>query len=175
MRRRRAQRGITLVETAVATLIVALLGGAAISAAEVALAVDREARRAAEVGELGLGLLEEIAALPFDDPETGALALGPDAGEWEGASTRALFDDVDDYAVWDGSHPLQDKQGSALALGRYRRAVAVTYVSAGDFVTPPGKVSDHKRITVTVLEEGEPVAAFSTVRVQGGRDVDLSQ
>jgi len=174
MQRARAQRGVTLVETAVATLIVALLGGAAMSAAEVALAVDREARRAAEVGELGLGLLEEIAALPFDDPDTGATLLGPDAGEWGAARTRALFDDVDDYAVWDGTWELQQKEGQAISLPRYRRAVEVVYVNSDDFATPPGKVTEHKRITVTVLEDGEAVASFSTVRVQGGRDVDLA-
>jgi len=169
-----AQRGVTLIETAVATLVTALLAGALAGAAEVVLAVDREARRAAEVGELGLGLLAEIAALPFADPQTGSGALGPDGGEWPAAQTRALFDDVDDYTVGDGTRVLQQKDGTPIDLRRYRRVVTVIYLDSQDPVSPSAGETDYKLITVTVLEGAEVAGVFRTVRVRGGRDVDYA-
>jgi type II secretory pathway pseudopilin PulG len=173
MRRARDNRGVTLVETVIATVIVALLGGAVMSAARAVLTVDDEARRSWQAGELGLALLEEIAALPFDDPQTGEAMFGPETGEWTADQTRALFDDVDDYDGWDGFQPLQQKDGTPIDLPQYRRAVSVDYVDPSDFRVTPVYATDYKKITVTVLENNAIVARFVTVRVQGGRDVDL--
>jgi hypothetical protein len=173
MRHARDTRGVTLVETVIATLIVALLGGAVMSAARAVLSVDDEAQRSWQAGELGLALLEEIASLPFDDPQTAGAAFGPETGEWNADHTRILFDDVDDYDVWDGFQPLQQKDGTPIDLPQYRRAVSVDYVDPNDFRITPVGPTDYKKITVTVLENDVVVGRFVTVRVQGGRDVDL--
>lgn len=63
--------------------------------------------------ELAVGLMEEILALPYDDPE-GATTIGPDAGE----STRADFDNIDDYA------------GFTEAAGSVADATGTTYDAA---------------------------------------------
>lgn len=173
MRRARDIHGVTLVETMIATLIVALLGGAVMGAARAVLAVDDEAQRSWQASELGLALLEEIAALPFDDPQTGEAVSGPETGEWNADHTRALFDDVDDYDVWDGFQPLQQKDGTLIDLPQYRRAVSIDYADPNDFRVTPVSPTDYKKITVTVLENNVIAARFVTVRVQGGRDVDL--
>jgi hypothetical protein len=173
MRRARDNRGVTLVEAVIATVIVALLAGAVMSAARAVLSVDDEAQRSWQASELGLALLEEIAALPFDDPQTGSATFGPETGEWNADHTRILFDDVDDYDVWDGFQPLQQKDGTSINLPQYRRAVSIDYVDPNDFRVTPIYATDYKKITVTVLESDAVVARFVTIRVQGGRDVDL--
>jgi prepilin-type N-terminal cleavage/methylation domain-containing protein len=168
-----AQGGFTLIETLVAALIVALLATALQSAGRTILATDRAAEESARVTELGLGLLAEIAALPFDDPQAPLAGLGPESGEWGGGiTTRALFDDVDDYTVWDGSQALQAKDGAALTMPGYTRAVTIVYVPAGDLGGVSGSATSTKRITVTVQRDGEVAGTFQTLRVQGGRDVD---
>ena len=167
-----ASRGVTLVEAVIATLIVALLGAALGSAGETLTATAREAERSAKVSELGLGLLREIAALPFDDPTSGEATFGPESGEWSGDS-RAAFDDVDDYSVWTGGQALQQKDGTPIALAPYTRGVAISYVTAGGAAAISGVSTRYKQITVTVYERGQAVESFVTVRVQGGRDVDF--
>jgi len=165
-------RGVTLVEAVIATLIVALLGAALGSAGETITATAREAERSARVSELGLGLLHEIAALPFDDPTSGGATFGPESGEWSGDS-RAAFDDVDDYNVWTGGQALQQKDGTPIALAPYTRRVTIAYVTAGGAAVVSGASTHYKQITVTVYERGQAVESFVSVRVQGGRDVDF--
>ncbi len=171
--RSRGCRGVTLVETMVATAVMAVLGVALGSAAEVVLAVDREADSAWRTYELGLALLEEIASLPFDDPQSAGTTLGPEFGEWVPLGNRAHFDDVDDYAVWNDPSGLQEKDGTPLAMKGYTRTVAVDYVIPSDFGIVSLAATDYKRITVKVYLSGQCVGTYVTVRVQGGRNVDF--
>jgi type II secretory pathway pseudopilin PulG len=173
MRRRWDMRGTTLIEAVVAIGIVAVLGAAIGGASETILATDREADDATRVGELGLALLEEVAALPFEDPQGGGTTLGPEFGEWVPLGNRANLDDVDDYTIWIGNQPLQAKDGTLLSWTGYTRAVSIDYVPADDFSQVSLAATDYKRITVNVLKDGQVVGTFVTVRAQGGRDVDF--
>ncbi len=168
-------RGITLVEVLTATVVTGLLAAALTSAAHVILETDREAERAWQASELGLALLEEIAALPFDDPQTGSDVLGPDADEWSPPANRSAFDDVDDYTVWNGALGLQDKSGNPLSITGYTRSVTVMHTHPASFGLLSVSPTDYKLITVNVYADGELVRTFKTVRVQGGRDVDLAR
>jgi len=168
-----ARAGMTLIETLIATALVTLLAGALGSAGHVILSGLRESDRLWEATELGMALLEEIASLPFDDPQTGEGGLGPEEGEWTADQTRALFDDVDDYTVWTYGQPLQAKDGTRIDAPGYLRAVAIDYVASDDFGLASMAATDHKRIVVSVYCGGELLETFSTVRTQGGRDVDF--
>lgn len=165
--------GITLIETMIATLIVALLAGSIGSAGETILATLRESDRTQLATELGLGLLDEIRSLPFDDPQLGGTTLGPETGEWSAGGTRALFDDVDDYTVWTGAWALQAKDGTPITAPGYRLAVSIGYVTSTDYSIVSLAPTDVKRIRVAVTCDGELLETFETVRVQGGRDVDF--
>jgi len=173
MRRRWNTRGMTLIEAVIAIGIVAVLGAAIGSASEVILATDREVDDATRVGELGMALLEEVAALPFDDPQSGETTLGAEFGEWVPLGNRANLDDVDDYVVWTGNQPLQAKDGTLIPWTGYARAVSIDYVLADDFSQVSLAATDYKRITVSVRKAGQAVGTFVTVRIQGGRDVDF--
>ena len=179
MRLLRDNRGVTFVEVMAATVIVGFLAAALQNATHFILGTEEEASSAWIVHELGISLLEEVAATAFDDPQTGSTALGADAGEWpdpEGApsNSRALFDDVDDYVQWDGTYPLQHKNGTKMGITGYTRKVEVGYVTSTNYAVSSVGASAHKLITVKVYEESTVVGEFSTVRVQGGRRVDLA-
>ena len=165
--------GVTLVETLVATMIIALLAGALSGAGETVLSMMVEDDRSWTAAELGTALLDEIVALPFDDPQSANTKLEPEEGEWAIGGTRALFDDVDDYTVWTIKTPLEQKDGTAIDAPGYLRAVTVEYVEPDDFTRVSHVPTDYKRITVTVYYLESPVAAFVTVRAQGGRNVDV--
>jgi hypothetical protein len=173
MRQPRREQGVTLVEAVITIAIVAALGAGIGAAAEVILATDREADDAGTVSELGLALLEEVASLPFDDPQGGGTTLGPEFGEWAPLGSRANFDDVDDYSVWTGNQPLQAKDGTLIPLAGYKRSVSIAYAPADDFSQTSLAATDYKRITVSVIKNGQVVGTFVTLRVQGGRDVDF--
>ena len=128
MRLTRDTRGLTLLETIAATLITALLAAAVGSVAHVILSAEREANVTERSTELGLALLREIAALPFDDPQDGETTIGPEAGEWDPPDNRSRFDDVDDYAAWGGGFAVQTKDGTKLNLDGITRAVKIEYV-----------------------------------------------
>jgi prepilin-type N-terminal cleavage/methylation domain-containing protein len=174
MARWRDTRGLSLVEVLIAMAVVGLLGAAIGGAGEVILATDRAADDAALVGELGLALLQEITSQPFRDPQTGGTTLGPEFGEWIPLGSRANFDDVDDYTVWSGNQPLQSKDGTRIALAGYTRSVSIAYVTADDFNQTSVTPTDFKRITVSVFRNGVVAGTFTTLRVQGGRDVDFA-
>jgi hypothetical protein len=165
-------RGVTLIEAMVAMLVVAVLGLAAHGVSRTILATQDQHVETGFIDELGISLLEEIASLPFDDPQDGGTALGPEAGEWVALGDRALFDDVDDYTVWNGSRPLQQKDGSLIDVPGYTRGVSIAYVNPADFKLASFTPSDCKQITVSVRIQGRTVKTFSTVRVEGGRYVD---
>jgi len=114
-----------------------------------------------------------VAALPFDDPQSAGTTLGAEFGEWVPLGSRANLDDVDDYIVWTGNQPLQTKDGTLIPWPGYARAVSIDYVLADDFSQTSLTTTDYKRITVSVLKNGQVVGTFVTVRVQGGRDVDF--
>jgi prepilin-type N-terminal cleavage/methylation domain-containing protein len=167
-----AGRGFTLVEAIIAMAIVGLLALATGNTARVIFATQDEQEENGLVDELGISLLEEVASLPFNDPQNGGTSLGPEFGEWVPLGNRALLDDVDDYTVWTGTRPLQQKNGALIHLPGYTRSVSVCYVNPVNFTLASFTPTDCKEITVTVLYNGTPVKTYSTVRIEGGRYVD---
>ena len=168
-----SRAGTTLLEVMVATTVIALLAAALGSAGESVLATRRESDRGWMATELGTALLDEIASLPFDDPQAGEGEWGPEAGEWNDDGVRALFDDVDDYRVWTLGQPLTTKSGRAIDAPGFAWEVSIAYVEDGDFASIAAEPTLHKRILVTIYESGELAGTFMTVRTQGGRDVDF--
>ncbi len=170
--RARAGGGFTLVEALITIAIVSTLALATGGTARVIFAARDECDQSSVADELGISLLEEIATLPFNDPQSGGTALGPETGEWVALGNRALFDDVDDYTVWTGGLPLQQKDGSLIAQPGYTRTVTIAYTNPTNFTLASFTPTDCKMITVTVLYKGSVVGTYSTVRIEGGRNVD---
>lgn len=99
MRRRRAG-GFTLIETALATVIIGTGVLAILSAQQAYHQKNNWATRTSTAMLLANELRERTLALPLHDPITGDATLGPESDE----SSAASFDDLDDFAgtVTDG-------------------------------------------------------------------------
>jgi len=92
---------------------------------------------------LAEALIEEIQALPYADPE-GAAAAGPDAGE----TTRALFDNADDF------------DGFSESTGNLVDAAGVSY---GGTFDPFSRSASTNYGTVTVGAFGDPIDGLTIV------------
>jgi len=169
---RTTSRGLTFIEVSFAAIVAMLLGAAIAGVGHTILSADRASAENGRAAELGLGLLEEAASMPFDDPTLGETTLGPEIGEWTGLH-RTGFDDVDDYTVWD-NRPIETQAGTAVAIP-YLLSVDVAWVDPNDFRLVSGTATRAKRIRVIVLTTaGDTLSVVETARVNGGRLVDLN-
>ncbi|MDX2146466.1 MAG: hypothetical protein SFZ23_03000 [Planctomycetota bacterium] len=109
---REVRRAFSLVETTLASLLVA---GLLVATLDV-VAVAAKRRQAAGDRLLALSIAEsvasEISSVPFADPQSGSVALTPDAGEANG--TRSAFDNVGDFASYTES-PCRTASGAIIA------------------------------------------------------------
>ena len=141
MRTRGSEQGATLIELVVSIVVVAVAVTSVLGLLTSNVGRSADAMVLEQAVSLAEAYLEEIALKPYADPD-GA----------DGESSRAAFDDVDDY------HGLvdvgaRDQFGNAIAaLGAYTVAVSVTPSAALPSVPP----ADAARIEVTVAH---PAAA----------------
>lgn len=146
----RRARGFTLIEAAVATLIVAVMVSAAISVvggAARGAALEREWRRGQA---LASALMAESLAASFSDPQGGS-AFGIDSGEL--SSDRSTFDDVDDFDGYSDTGAITHKGEKIVWAADWDRRVEVVNVDIAD---PAKALNDEddtglRRITVTVV------------------------
>jgi hypothetical protein len=95
---------------------------------------------------LGREMMEEVIVKPFDDPE-GDPSIGPDAGE----SSRALFDNIDDYDDYEDGYGetideivgINDQSIDGVSIQGLSRKVTIQYihVSGQDVGEDPNFVS----------------------------------
>lgn len=159
----RRARGFSLVEAAVATLIVAGLLVASLEAVGHAASGRRSSAERAEAALLAQMLLSEIVALPYADPQIGTGPLGAEAGE----PGRAAFDDIDDYHNISESPPT-DSGGIVLVdTTGWSRRVEVAWVLASDPTQIAPADTGIKRIRVIVSRGGAPTV-LSAIRTRAG-------
>lgn len=159
------RHGVTLMETAIGTLLVGGVLAATLqlvgpTVRSTALAGDRVI--AAGIADV---FLDEILAKPYADPthQTGTIGLEPG----ETAGDRATFDDVDDYHGWFG--PPQGPGGEPMGqIGAgWQVQVQVIFVTAADPVTPAVSDTGIKRVTVTVTRHGTEFSRRVGLRTRG--------
>jgi|SRR5688572_21247901 len=97
----RRRRGLTIVECLLALTILSATVLAATMTLSAGAQQDRRGDRAAVAARLGRDLLEEVTSRAYREPVS-APAFGPEFGE----TSRALYDDVDDY------HNLSEARGA---------------------------------------------------------------
>jgi hypothetical protein len=110
---------------------------------------------------LAQDLLSEVLQQSYQDPDTAPM-FGYETGE--GTTTRADFDDVDDYNGWSATPP-ERKDGTQIPdRAGWRRIVKVEYVKVADFNALAISHEGAKRITVTVDRNGIDAAWLTAVR-----------
>lgn len=137
----RLQRGLTLIELVTSIAIIGLAGAAVLGVLGYLSSASGTTQARARAQDIAQLYLSEVLSRPFSDP---------DASPSEGS--RALFDDVGDYAGLDDA-AATDQAGSPIAP--YRVRVSVTPAALGNV---PATLA--RRIDVQVdLPDGQTVLA----------------
>jgi len=155
---RSQRRGITLWETAMSTFLVGMVLVTATTTAGTSMRMQTKAAKRAKAGYLAHALIGEMLELSYMQPGQTSSPIGLDAGE--SATSRANYNDVDDYNGWIDSPP-QNKDGSVMPdLASWSRRVVVEWVSPSTLTqASPGSAIETglKRITVTVQNNGSTI------------------
>ena len=128
--RRGMRRGLTLVECALAVVIV---GTGVVATMQLFASCTRDNQAAVAMTSavmLSEAIGEITQGLPFSDPETGRSIFGPEPGE-----TVLEYDDVDDFdgSDWQRFSPPLDAQRQPITdLSQYAQLVMVRPVLAND-------------------------------------------
>jgi MSHA pilin protein MshD len=144
--RGRRERGATLIELTISIVVIAIAVSAVLGLLSRTAGRSADAMVMSQAVAIGEAYLEEIALKAYADPD-GA----------DGETTRAAFDDVDDYngLVDDGA---RDQFGAALtSLTQYRVTVSVATSTALTGVPQ----SDAERIDVRVTYPGNGVVLLT--------------
>jgi len=137
----RRKRGISLIEVLIASAVLAFAVVAICQAVVAGQMQTYEALHQLRGMALAEALVEEIQALPYDDPEA-APDAGPDAGE----TGRDLFDNSDDF------------EGFAETAGNVVDADGTSY---GDAFAPFSRGVTASYGTVTVNDLSGPVTGLT--------------
>jgi MSHA pilin protein MshD len=158
-----ASRGFTLVEVCVSVVIVAVMLAASMQTVGQSRLMQYRLTERTRGSELAGLLMDEIMQQYYCDPVGGTGTLGPDSGE-----TRAIYNDVDDYASFSESPPT-NKDGTSVNLQApttWRRTATVIWVNPTTLAAAASE-SGAKKITVNVYHNGFLVSTLSAIRGNG--------
>ncbi len=152
------EHGFTLIEALLAIVVLAMAITAITMPFTVGAQNEQEDARRTLALSLAQEMMEEILAQPFEDPH-GSSNPGPEAGE----SSRALFDNIDDYDGYvetDGN--ISDIDGEKMddqtADGMSRHSSAeYVYVSGQDTSDDPTFI----RVMVEIQYRGKPMVVLT--------------
>jgi len=146
----------------VATVVVGLLFAVAIHTVGSARLGQYKTARSSTGCFLAQQLMSEILNQAYEDPDV-VPVLGPEAGEVV-VTSRANFDDVDDYHGWSSSPPRQRDGTQMSEFSDWTRSVVVEYVKDTDLTASASGDEGIKRIIVTVKHKNVPVAELTALR-----------
>ncbi len=157
----RRRVGFSLLEVSVASLIVGVVLAAALNTVGSATSSQFQTAHRTQAYLLAHALMAEILALDYQDP-IASVGLGREVDELA-STTRAPYDDVDDYEAI-GDDPPVAKDGTALTnVADWSRSVDVDFVRATDLTTPVLVDEGAKRIVVSVYHDGQLMAQLTAV------------
>lgn len=153
---------LTLVEAVVSIAIVGVMLVAALETVGASQTTQRKMGDRARATLLAEELMSEILEQDYEDSSLAAGSFGVESGET--GSSRAPWDDVDDYDGWSASPP-QQKDGTVLTgFTGWRRTAEVKWVSATDSTAVSGSDTRVKRIKVSILYDNMPVIELTALR-----------
>ena len=159
------RRAFTLVEAVVSLLIVGAVLVAALNTVGASRLSQYRTSQTTRGQLLAESLMAEILQHDYQDPnDTPVFGIEPG----ESTTTRADFDDVDDYDGW-SSTPPEQKDGTQIPdLAGCERSVTVQWVDPADITQVQGSESNAKRVTVTVSCDNKQVASLAAIRTNSG-------
>jgi type II secretory pathway pseudopilin PulG len=155
------RRGFTLMEAAISTVIVAVMFVAALNTVGMSRVTQHKTALVSRGRMFAESLMAEILQQSYQEPgET--YVFGREAGE--SSTSRAAYDDVDDYDEWTES-PLVAKDGTAVAnSANWSRTVTVEWVDPLNPDQVQTTETGAKRITVVAAFRNVPQATVVAVK-----------
>ncbi len=158
----RRRGGFALIEAVISALIVGLMLAASIELVGKSRASQQWCSDRVRAYQLAVQIMAEITDQPYRDPDALGGILGVDPGEL--LSSRADFDDVDDYNQLRETPP-RNRDGSIIpGYADWVREVAVQWVNGEDASQPSAGESGIKRITVEITRGGRSLAQLTSFR-----------
>jgi len=156
-RGRSRRHGLSLAEVLVSAL---LLGVMLVAATNTVGAVFRSRQTNAGLGHaeiLARRLMAEILQARYEDPDEPGVPIGDSSNplgveSGETNTTRADFDDVDDFDGWNREPPLSQDGTPLAGYGLYNRIVQVARVDPDTVQGNPNTETGLKSIRVTVID-----------------------
>jgi PKD repeat protein len=119
--------------------------------------------------QIALDLMAEILQTAYQDPVQATPAFGLEPGE--SATSRAAWNDVDDYNGWTESPP-QSKAGNVIPdFSGWTRSVVVEWIDPATLTPTSTANTGIKRITVIAQRGGMTMAKVAAYRTSGWVDV----
>jgi hypothetical protein len=147
------------------TFLVGMVLVTATTTSGTSVRMQTKASHRAKAGYLAHALIGEMLELSYMQPGQTSSAIGRESGEL--ATSRANYNDVDDYNGWTDSPP-QNKDGSVMPdLSTWQRQVIVEWVSPTTLTQDsPGSSSETgmKRLTVTVQHNGKTILSRIAIK-----------
>lgn len=164
--RMKNRSGFTLLETTVATVLVAITLVASLnSLAFVLKTTSHEAHfeRATHIAQV---LIAEVSSQPFADTVNSTASIGLETDEI--GFPRVLWDDCDDYHGW-STTSITDRDGNALARANdWSAAISVSYAMPSSPAATSAAVSPLKKIQLLLTAPSGQNFVFETLRAQAG-------
>jgi type II secretory pathway pseudopilin PulG len=173
----RAAHGFTLIEAALATVIIGVGVVAAMQAFGAGTRLNKSAAHMTSAMLLANNIQEVTATLPFHDPIFGRSTFGPESGE-----NLAAYNDLDDFENTTFSPPIDTSRQSISGMSQYSQQVTILPVYANKLNSnadessleiPKSTYTGAVRVQVRVLYRATPldqpyeVYRISWIRVDG--------
>lgn len=150
----------TLVESLICIVIVGVMLTAALRTVGASSATQAKTSNRAIGGMLAQSLMDEILQQAFENPTSPT--FGPEPGE----TSRALYNDVDDYNNLTETPPKNLDGTSMSNLSGWSRSVTVAWANISNLNQAAGSDTGIKRITVTVTKNGQTIATRYAIRTR---------
>jgi len=160
--RRKVRRGITLLETALATVIV---GTAVLAIVRLVSAVTTQnfyAQKTTTALMLANNIREVMNGLPFNDPANGN-HLGPD----NGVVSVSQYNDCQDFSGFTASPPIDANRQPISNLSSWQQSVSVTHVNPSNYLLTDSLATDAAvtmdRVKVVVSYQVQGTATWTPI------------
>ncbi len=162
----RRPRGLTLPEMVISTVLVGVTLVVALNLVGTSKHAQQSANRRHQGHRLAQSLICEILRQGYADPVDGPDSFGLSAAE-TATGDRSLFDDVDDYDMWQEDPP-ENKDGTLpTGLDGWTRTVRVNWVNPSNPNQNSATPTGVKRIDVGVEYNSAEMARLSAIKSIG--------
>lgn len=135
MSRTQPQRGVTLIEVAVSTVLVGVVLVASLETLGGSMRTTRATTETIDAFNLLEQMAAEVRVAPFEDPDGNTSGLGIESGEPASPANRLAFDDVDDYEGFSTSPPASPDGTPVTGYDGWTQSFAVWFITASSAST----------------------------------------